>query len=220
MPVRPLVLACLFLALCACKPQAQAPAGDASPQPGAAAPASTLEKAAAAINPLSSPMEEMEASTALFRNARSYHAVMSAKGAQAMDNEIDFVAPDRYRMQMPMGTQVIIGDTMYMQVEGRSVKVPMPKGTLTSMRDPMRMQEAREGMSVEALGSDRVDGQVAKKYLVRYSRPQAGEFTLWIGSDGLPLQFIQQGQAQGKPYTMTTRYSRFNDPSISIEAPQ
>ena len=220
MPVRPSVLASLFLALSACKPQAPAPDGNASPQPDATAPASAVDKAAGAINPLSSPMEELEASTALFRNARSYHAVMSAEGAQAMDNEIDFVAPDRYRMQMPMGTQVIIGDTMYMQIEGRSVKVPMPKGTLTSMRDPMRMQEAREGMGVEALGSDPVDGQVAKKYLVRYTRPQAGEFTLWIGSDGLPLQFIQHGQAQGKAYTMTTRYSRFNDPSISIDAPE
>ena len=219
MSFRPLALACLCIALASCKP---APAPQPG-QPGAAAtaaPADAPARTAAAINPLASPMEEMEASTTMFRNARSYHAVMSAEGAQGMDNEIDFVAPDRYRMKMPMGTQVIIGDTMYMQVEGRSMKVPMPKGTLTSMRDPMRMEEAREGMRVEALGSERVDGQAAKKYLVRHTRPTPGEFTLWIGSNGLPLQFVQQGQAQGKPYTLTTRYSRFNDPAITIEAPQ
>ena len=33
-----------------------------------------------------------------------------------MNSEIDFVAPDRYRMAMQgLGTQVIIGDTMYME---------------------------------------------------------------------------------------------------------
>ena len=134
--------------------------------------------------------------------------------------EMDFVAPDRYRMKMPMGTQVVIGDTMHMQVEGRSMKMPLPKGTLTQWRDPLRIEESKAGMSVESLGSDSLDGQPAKKYLVRHTEPQPSEFTFWIGDDGLPLQLVSQGESQGKPYSMTLRYSRFDDPSIVIDAPQ
>ena len=221
---RSFAFACLCVALGACKPTAPNQAGQATAESTPAARPGSLAKAAAAPSPLDSPLdsplEEMEASTALFLKARSYHAVMSTEGAQGMNNEIDFVAPDRFRMKMPMGTQVIIGDTMYMQVDGRSMKMPMPKGTLTQMRDPLRSEQTREDMSVEALGSDRVDGQSTKKYRVRHSKPAPGEFTLWIGSNGLPLQFVQQGEAQGKPYTMTMRYSRFNDPTITIDAPQ
>ena len=217
---RSFAIACLCVALGACKPTAPNQAGQATAESTAATPPGSLAKAAAEPSPLGSPLEEVEASTALFLKARSYHAVMSTEGAQGMNNEIDFVAPDRFRMKMPMGTQVIIGDTMYMQVDGRSMKMPMPKGTLTRMRDPLRSKQTREDMSVEGLGSDRVDGQSTKKYRVRHSKPAPGEFTLWIGSNGLPLQFVQQGEAQGKPYTMTMRYSRFNDPTITIDAPQ
>ncbi len=221
MSIRPLALACLVLALAACKPSA--PADTAAP--ARTEPAGTMEKAAAALNPLSSPEYEMKASMDKFLKAKSFHAVMDMQGAQSMAIEMDFVAPDRYRMKMPQGTQVIIGDTMHMQVEGRSMKMPLPKGTLSQWRDPLRIEENKAEMNVESLGSDSIDGQPAKKYLVRHtepkaSQPQSNEFTFWIGGDGLPLQLVSQGDAQGKPYSMTLRYSRFDDPSIVIDAPQ
>jgi len=221
MSLRPLALACLLAALVACKPST--PADTAAPAP--VEPAGTLEKAAAVLNPLSSPEDEMKASMDKFLKARSFHAVMDMQGAQPMAIEMDFVAPDRYRMKMPMGTQVIIGDTMHMQANGRWMKTPFPKGMLTQWRDPLRIEESKAGMSVESLGSDNIDGQAAKKYLVRHAdpkldQPQSSEFTFWIGGDGLPLQLVSQGEAQGKPYSMTLRYSRYDDPGIVIDAPQ
>ena len=150
MSIRPLALACLVLALAACKPST--PADTAAP--AQTEPAGTLEKAAAALNPLSSPEDEMKASMDKFLKAKSFHAVMDMQGAQSMAIEMDFVAPDRYRMKMPAGTQVIIGDTMHMQVEGRSMKMPLPKGTLTQWRDPLKIEEHKAGMSVESLGND------------------------------------------------------------------
>lgn len=217
MTCRPLALACLALALAACKPPPPAePDGDANPT---ASPNAAAEKAAAP-NLLSSPEDEVKASMDKFLKAKSFHAVMTMEGARGMTNEMDFVAPDRYRMKMPVGTQVIIGDTMYMQADGRSMKVPLPKGTLSQWRDPLKIEENKAGLSVEALGSDSVKGQAAKKYLVRNTQPEPSEFTFWIGGDGLPLQLLHQGQAQGKPYSMTLRYSRFDDPTITIDAPQ
>lgn len=214
MSIRPLALACLAIALAACKPST--PADTAAPTQ--ARPAETLEKAAAALNP--SPEDEMKASMDKFLKAKSFHAVMDMQGARSMAIEMDFVAPDRYRMQMPTGTQVVIGDTMYMQVNGRSMKAPLPPGTLTQWRDPLRIEENKAGMSVESLGNDSVDGQPAKKYLVKHTEPTPSEFTFWIGGDGLPLQLVSQGESQGKPYSMTLRYARYDDPSIVIDAPQ
>ncbi len=212
MTLRPLALGCLVLALVACKPT--------SPTEPAAATVPAVAEAAAAFKPLASPEDEVKASMDKFLKAKSFHAVMVMEGARGMTNEMDFVAPDRYRMKMPVGTQVIVGDTMYMQADGRSMKVPLPKGTLSQWRDPLKIEENKAGLSVEALGSDSVEGQAAKKYLVKNTQPEATEFTFWIGSDGLPLQLLHQGQAQGKPYSMTLRYSRFDDPTITIDPPQ
>ena len=214
MTPRSIALGCLLLAVAACKPPTPA-----DPTVAAAAPANAVADTAA-LSPLSSPVDEVKASMDKFLKAKSFHAVMTMEGARGMTNEMDFVAPDRYRMKMPVGTQVIIGDTLYMQANGRSMKVPLPKGTLSQWRDPLKIEENKAGLSVEALGSDSVEGQAAKKYLVRNTQPEASEFTFWIGDDGLPLQLLHQGQAQGKPYSMTLRYSRFDDPTITIDAPQ
>jgi hypothetical protein len=217
MTLRPLALGCLVLAVAACKPS---PPAEPAAAAAAIAPASVVADAPATANLLASPEDEVKASMDKFLKAKSFHAVMTMEGARGMTNEMDFVAPDRYRMKMPVGTQVIIGDTMYMQADGRSMKVPLPKGTLSQWSDPLKIEENKAGLSVQALGSDSVEGQAAKKYLVRNTQPEASEFTFWIGSDGLPLQLLHQGQAQGKPYSMTLRYSRFDDPSITIGAPQ
>jgi hypothetical protein len=106
----------------------------------------------------------------------------------------------------------------------------LPEGTLTQWRDPLRIKEHKAGMSVESLGNDTVDGQPAKKYLVRHAEPdpsqsrsdqsQSNELSFWIGGDGLPLQLVSRGESQGKPYSMTLRYSRYDDPGIVIDAPQ
>ena len=47
-----------------------------------------------------------------------------------------------------------------------------------------------------------------------------GNAGIVLDAHGLPLQLLHQGQAQGKPYSMTLRYSRFDDPTITIDAPQ
>jgi len=163
--------------------------------------------------------EDIQASMNKVLAARSYHATMDLAGSHPMRNEIDFVAPDRYRMTLPMGTQTIIGDTMIMNINGMQMKVPMPKGTLTRWRDPANMDKNMATMSVQALGADVVDGQPAKKYRVTNTQPQPSESTLWIGANGYPLQIQVNGKAMGKSTTTTIHYSRFNDPTLRVEAP-
>jgi hypothetical protein len=223
-------LICFLLAACAlaaCKPAA-APASDADATaptaPASAAPAaapSALAKIAG--SPLASPKDAIKSSMDKFLALRSYHASMEFSGGPGGakgHHDIDFVAPDRYRMVMPMGTQFIIGDTMYMHVQNRTMKVPMPKGTLSQWRDPARLAEAEEGMTVQAQGSDMLDGMATTKYLVHHEKPKPTDVTMWINGDDLPVQIQVNSVLNGKAVTSTTRYSRFDDPTIKIDPPQ
>jgi hypothetical protein len=221
----------LLAGLAACKPSppsvpdASAPVA-ATPDAqatGASTAANAVADAMAAMSPVATPKEAIRKSMQRFMQARSYHASMQLDGGArgAMGNEVDFVAPDRFRMAMQgMGTQTIIGDTMYMSVDGRSMKVPLPAGTLTQWRDPARLDENAATMTVEAQGRDNVDGMPARKYLVHNTRPQPSDVTMWIGNDDLPLQIRVSGSAQGRTTTTTIRYSRFDDPTLRIDPPQ
>lgn len=224
---RLLLLTCLvgpalLLGLTACKPSTPPPDDTAAP----AAEATASEHVAAAvdaINPITSAREEVIASMHKLMEASSYHVSMDVDGgAQGrLRNEVDFVAPDRMRMQMAgMGTQVVVGDTMYMTMDGRAMQVPMPKGSLTKWRDPANFGEAEAGMTAEALGRESVDGIPARKYALHYTVPNSADGTLWIGPDGLPLKMQVASEADGKQVTTSMRYSRINDPSIRIDAPK
>lgn len=190
------------------------------PEPAATgAPAPAASGAPAPAAPAVDALAEVTASMERFLAARSFHAVMTVEGSQPMQNEMDFVAPDRYRMIMPVGTQVIIGDTMYMEMHGQQTKVPIPEGTVSQWRDPMKIRENRSGMSAEFLGEENVAGQRARRYRVRHTQPEPGEFLYWIDREGRPLQLQHSGETASGPYTMTLAYSRFDDPAITIDTP-
>lgn len=220
---RTLLAVALLPVLAACKPAA-APDTAATATPGAS---SDVAPAAATPNPVAAVAQavlpdakgQVVAAMEKFAGVRSYHAAMHMEGGPRgpMDNAIDFVAPDRYRMEMAgRGSQVIIGDTMYMSMHGRTMEVPMPAGTLTQWRDPAKLGEAEANMTVDDQGSDSVDGQSAKKYVVHVAQPKETTTTLWIGDAGLPLQILAHN-AMGDA---TIKYSRFDDPTISIEPPK
>lgn len=206
--------ACLLLAtlfsLAACGPDT--PTGNAD--------APTVASPTEAVTKTADPKAEVLASMDRFLSARSFHASMRMEGAQNMTSEMDFVAPDRYRIIMPIGTQVIVGDTMYIDVQGRHSKEPLPEGSVSQWRDPLKTDADKTNIRVEALGEDLVDGRPARKYGVSRTEPAPSELTYWIGQDDLPLRIVNSGQSQGKPYTVTIDYSRFDDPRIAIEVPQ
>ncbi|WCE05038.1 hypothetical protein [Pseudoxanthomonas sp. JBR18] len=199
------LLACLLLG--ACQDASQRPEPTSGPGQATGAGQDTA-------------LARVEQSMEAFMDARSFHAEMTLEGARETVNALDFVAPDRYRMTMPMGTQVIIGDVLYLQSQGQTRKMQLPEGTVAQWRDPMRLHDHHAELEVQAQGSQTLDGVRAREYLVRNGpTDQPVTFTYWIGPDGLPLQLRHQGQSQGQPYTMTVRYSRFNDPSIVIDTP-
>ena len=210
-----LLVPALLLALVACR------GGDHDGQAATAAAAPTAA-APATPRPADAARADVRAAMEKFLAARSFHATMRIKGgAQGMMiNEMDFVAPDRYRITMPnVGTQTVIGDTMYLSMHGRTMQVPLKPGTLTQWRDPARLAGNEATMTVEALGADTVGTEPARKYLIHHTRPQPIDVRMWVGNDGRPLQLEVSSTMQGSPVETSVRYSRYDDPSIAIAAP-
>lgn len=167
------------------------------------------------------PKEDMQAVGAKFLAQRSYHATMTHSDKRVPKTEMDFVAPDRYRIDSGMGAQIIIGDTMYMTLDGRTMRIPMPKGTLTQWRQSDRAFREIERAQIEALGTEVVDGKPMKKYrMVQTFDGNRSETLLWIGANGLPAKMQTTGTVGRKTYTTTVVYSRFNDPAIRIDPPK
>ncbi len=166
------------------------------------------------------PKEDMIAMSSKFLALRSYHVTMENSDKRVPKMELDFVAPNRYRMAMPMGTQYVIGDTMYMTIDGRTMRIPMPKGTMTQWRESDRIFREVDKMQVEALGSDTVNGKAAKKYRFSQAGSPATNSLMWVGSDGYPIKVETNAGTGKRAATVTLFYSRFNDPSIKIDIPK
>jgi len=219
-PFVPLLLAAatlVFLGACARESAAERIPSAAEATSPVSSAASALADVAEAVNPLSAKDEIGKVMDA-FLAVKSYHVDMTTatpKGDMAMD--MDFVAPDRYRMKTPMGTQYVIGDTMYMTMNGRTVKTALPKGQIANYRDPAQFEANKATMTVEALGHDTIDGQRARKFLVRNTQPRPSESTIWVNGDGYPLRIEVVGQQAAR---VSIRYSRFNDPAIRIDPPR
>jgi hypothetical protein len=217
----------LIAMLGACKAASPTPDADvsaaAAPTSGER-PASGIAAAAQALNPLATPKEAMLASMKAFREVRSYHASMRMDGGPEgpMTNEMDFVAPDRYRITMKARgmevRNVRIGNDTWMTMNGRTSKVTMPPGTMDQWQDIMH--KSQETMDVEAQGSETIDGVATRKYLIQQTDPQPSDVTVWINGDDLVHQARMQSDHQGATITTTIRYTRYNDPAIRIEPPQ
>lgn len=224
-PMRLFLCACAALALAACD-RASAPAGPDARSGAAgepAVPGPTVEEAAGAA-PAADARGELIASLGAFKDIRSYHASMQVEAqGTTMLTELDFVAPDRFRMTMPggLGTQTIIGDTMYMQAGGQVVRSKMPAGMTDKWRDPGQLEGAHDDIVVQALGPAMLDGKPVRKFLLHQpSADTPADITMWVGADGLPLQVQAVVTDPGKAGSSLIRYSRYNDPSIEITPPQ
>lgn len=165
------------------------------------------------------PKEEVVAAVDKFLAAKSYHASMSMGPGPA--TETDFVAPDRMRVKLgTMGDQIMIGSTMYMTLQGKTRQQPVPGGGVAATRSREKVLGNLQTLKVAALGDETIAGVATKKYKVENSQPNKTSSTFWVAAaTGYPVQAVNVAEVGGKSYTSTLKYSRYNDPSIKIEAP-
>lgn len=209
LPLCSLILATALLAGC----QQPSPPPASVPSADAAHPA-----AAPATDPASAVLE----ASRRFASLRSFHAEMTLHGAQAgqvVRSGMDFVAPDRYRLETPAGVQTIIGDTFFLQAEGRMQQVPLPAGTLEQWRSPLPSEARVQDLRVEDRGPADIDGTATRVYRIDGPAGSGETLQYWIGGDGLPRQIQRDGFNKQQPYRITLRYSRLNDPTLQVPPP-
>jgi hypothetical protein len=169
------------------------------------------------------PKDELHDAFVKFLQSKSFRATITdlKKGEQV--SSMEFVAPDRYRMTIAGGTtQVIVGDAMYMDMNGQMMRVPVPGvAKLTAQyRNEAFLRQVEGGMAVQALPDEAVDGEPAKVFAYTVTEPVKADAKTWVSrSSGLPIQTDSSGSYMGVKSTTRVRYSSFDDPSIVIEAP-
>lgn len=177
-----------------------------------------------AANPAwASPKDAVHDALSKMLAAKSFRATVTDAARGETISSMEFVAPDRYHMRTAKGPDmVIIGDDAWMNLDGRTMKVPMPVGRMIAQyRNGRTLRELEAGLSVSDLGSDSIGGEPAHVYHYTVTDPVKADIKLWVGErSGLPLQSESQGSFMGRESKALIRYSDYNDASIRIEAPQ
>ena len=194
--------------LAACSQPSPAPASAAVP---AAPPAAA-----------SDPLQAVLSASQRFAALRSFHADMSLQGAQTgqmVRTSMDYVAPDRYLLQGPGGTQTIIGDTFFLQAEGRMQQVPVPAGTLEHWRNPLPESSLLQGLAARDLGAEDIAGTPTRRYRLDGPADSGETLQYRIAADNLPRQIQRDGFNGNQPYRITLLYSRLDDPTLTVPDP-
>ena len=169
------------------------------------------------------PKDELHDAFTKFLQAHSFRATATDMKKGEQISTMEFVAPDRYRVQPARGPQsVIVGDTMYMDMNGKLTPMPVPGvGKMVAQyRNQDFLHEVESGMTVQSAGDDTVDGEAAKVYTYTVTKPVKSDAKTWISAKtGLPIQTESTGTFMGHTSTTRIRYSGFNDPSIKIDVP-
>lgn len=146
-----------------------------------------------------------------FMNAKSWQAEEHFSNGKT--TVVEYSAPDRWRIKpSPDVTELVIGDDVYMERNGRPTKLPFGGGMIKKMIQNAGFSvkdEIRE--SLRDLGMQTLDGQSVHVY--SYTSHGVPE-TLYVGRNMLPVQAV----VNDKKNTTTIKYSRYNTP-ISIEGP-
>lgn len=190
----------------------------------AASPAiALLVLAAFAAEPAgAAPRDDVHAAYAKFLGQKSFRATLTDAANGEKISDLAFVAPDRYRVQSTRGPEMtLIGEDGWMNMNGRSMKVPMPVGKIISQYRNDKTIAQLDKAEVTQVGSDSIDGQAAHVYHYVLTEPVKADVKLWIGDkSGLPLQLESQGSFMGKASTTRIRYLDFNDPAIRVDPPE
>lgn len=168
------------------------------------------------------PKDAVHAAFAKFLAAKSFHATVTNAATGEKVSDLAFVAPDRYQLHSAHGPDVtIVGDDAWMNMNGQSMKVPMPIGKMVAQYRNDKTLTQLDNANVTEVGSDTVDGAAAHVYHYTLTEPMKADVKLWVGDkSGLPLQIESQGSFMGKSGTTRVRYSDFDDAAIEVAAPK
>ena len=169
------------------------------------------------------PAGDIEAMADRFLAERSFRARMRGTGDKDVKTDLEFVAPDRFRIKTGPGLEtIVIGKDVYLSMGNSFEKLP---GAMDSSIPDLRATFNKEGRKwfsdVRFVGEEMVSGKPSLVY--EYKNKGEGNLgendsKIWVAKDdGLPLK-IESRYKNGNLKTMTIEYEY--DPNIKIEVPR
>ena len=182
----------------------------------------SASETSAGVAPSGDPNLDINRMADAFLEQKSFRAKMVGSGQTPMNMELEFAAPDRFRIKNTNAPDmVIVGKNVYIENEGRWQKIP---GDLGASVPDMRKAWDKEGRKwfseVKYVGEDTANGKPAYVYTYHNKGAEGvgeNDSKIWIGkSNGLPVR-IEANYKTGTLRSMTIDYDY--DADISIEPP-
>lgn len=188
---------------------------------------------------VAAPRDDLFEAWQKFLALKTFRATISGVDPVRPATQLEFQAPDRYRITVANGpTTTLIGDTATLTVGGRTMTLPLPVNSMTAQyRDEAFLKKLQAGLEVEDLDTDTLDGESVRK--LRYvqdveppvvpgaAAPAAGSTSpgkattvAWIAvKSGLIVKLEVSSVYNGQATKSQIRYSDFDDPGIVILPP-
>ena len=194
----------------------------------AAAPASSDTKtpwtAASAFVPSGDAKADIEKMADRFLSQRSFTARMEGTGTIPVKADLEFLAPDRFRLTHyrdggQLGQMIVIGQTTYMNAGGKWQKMQIGM-SVPNMRETFTREGMKWFKDTKYEGEESLEGKTAHHYSYDGEMPgtkKTYSSDIWINAaDGLPIK-IEAVYHSGDLKTMHIGYDYSKE--ISIEAP-
>jgi hypothetical protein len=172
------------------------------------------------------PREDVVQASKKFIALPAFSAKMEGVGQTEIKSQVDYVAPDRYRIKYLAGTgagmeMIMIGNQTYMKTGDKWNKMPAsPNSSTPTLRDSFTEEGLKSLTDVKYEGDDSVDGKPAAVYSYKNVTP-VGNYPfsskIWIGKQtGLPMKIFVE-YSNGVLKHMTVNYD--TESPVTIEAP-
>ena len=154
--------------------------------------------------------------------AKSYRATMTDLATGKQVSTVEFQAPDRYRIAVAGGPEsVIAGGAMYMQVNGKTMKVPVRPGMLEQFRSDSAWKRMEADTLIQDAGLGTVGAEPARKYHWISTGKYPGTGDVWVSlQSGYVIQAQTAEKAGSKASAVQVRYGDFGSAKIRIAPPK
>lgn len=172
--------------------------------------------------PTADPRTDVEKMADRFAGLPFFRAKMTTQGPTPITTEMEYAAPDRYRIRSSSAIEmIVVGPATYMRINDRWQLMALPiDSSVAEIRSAFGKEGSRWFDNVKHVGEESVAGKPAYVYTYRGKSPDGAgenESKLWVSkAKGLPLK-VESAYKAGTLKTISIEYDY--DTPVSIEAP-
>lgn len=176
----------------------------------------------APFTPSANPKDDLLNSTKRLQAHESWSATLENNLYPEVKTELEFIKPDRYRINNQTTEIVVIGKDAYGKQGGKWEKLPADIGAeIENMKKGFNADSMKAIKEVKKIGTEKLGGKDANiyEYTISGNNIAQNSTKVWIATDsGLPLKTVVETQQTDAISRQTTTYSY--DKKVKIEAPQ